>query len=287
MLPDLSEYEHYLDLTQARVRYYEAGSGTPLLLLHGMGPQASADSFQFLFESLAEHYHVLALDLPGFGRGDRKLAYGPTFDVIVDGLREFIDVRKLAPVNIVAHSAGGWFAGILAYESPERVRKLVLIATAGLNIAPAAVASASGPPSLEDLVAANKASVYEGSAFSAAMAEAVAAQMFDILQLPGAAQSLAPLKAQMSNPDSRQSYLLQRRLPYIYTPVLMVWGENDMMEPFPTWTVEWHASGHDPGNSSKPWVSPNMHFALLDDATHFVHWEQPEKILELVHGFID
>ena len=61
MLADLESYEKYQELTQGRVRYYEAGDGEHLLLLHGMGVHASADSFQFQFESLAQRYHVIAL----------------------------------------------------------------------------------------------------------------------------------------------------------------------------------------------------------------------------------
>ncbi len=286
MLPDLSAYEKFEELSQARVRYYEAGTGQSLLLLHGMGIHASADSFQFIFEELAQHYHVIAMDIPGFGKGERKLKYGPTFDVIVDAIREFIERKALNRPHILAHSAGGWFASLLTYESPHMLGKLVLIGTAGMNIKPAAVASGKGAPDLENLIAGNMNSVYPGSAFSAEMAEAVAEQMLDIVSLPGAIESLSPLKAQMSNPDSRALYLLQRRLPYISTPILMIWGGKDQMEPFPTWTDEWEASAHDPGKGSKPWVSPNMQFELIADATHFTHWEHPERVLELINNFI-
>ena len=45
MFPDLATYEKYESLTQGKVRYYEAGEGENLLLLHGMGVTNSADSF--------------------------------------------------------------------------------------------------------------------------------------------------------------------------------------------------------------------------------------------------
>lgn len=286
MLPDLSAYEKFEDLSQARLRYYEAGEGPDLLLLHGMGINASADSFQFMFEELAQKFHVIAIDTPGFGKGDRVMRYGPTFDIIVDVFREFIDRKALDKPNVLAHSAGGWFASLLAYESPDRIGKLVLIGTAGLNIAPAAVASAQGAPSLDSLIQGNMNSVYEGSAFTAGMAEEVAAQMLEYVTMPGALDSLTPLKAQMSNPDIRALYLLQRRLPYIRNPILMIWGGEDDMEPFPSWSEEWESAGHNPGKSSKPWVSPNMQFELIPGATHFTHWEHPGRILELVSGFL-
>ncbi len=286
MLPDLTSYEHFQQLSQVRLRYLEAGEGPCLLLLHGMGPQASAESFQFMFEDLAQKYHVIAIDLPGFGKSDRVMKHGPTFDVIVDALREFIDVKELQSPAVLAHSAGGWFASILAYESPERLGKLVLIGPAGLNIEPAAVASAKGGPTLEGLVKGNMASVYEGSAFTAEMAEAVGQQMLGFIQLPGALEALGPLKAQMSNPDSRGAYLLQRRFPLTRNPVLVIWGGKDRMEPFPTWTEEWEETGGDPGRGSKPWVSPGMQFVMIPQATHFTHWEYPQRVQALVHEFL-
>ena len=268
MLPDLTSYEHFQQLSQVRLRYLEAGEGPCLLLLHGMGPQASAESFQFMFEDLAQKYHVIAIDLPGFGKSDRVMKHGPTFDVIVDALREFIDVKELQSPAVLAHSAGGWFASILAYESPERLGKLVLIGPAGLNIEPAAVASAKGGPTLEGLVKGNMASVYEGSAFTAEMAEAVGQQMLGFIH------------AILAAPDH------QYRFPLTRNPVLVIWGGKDRMEPFPTWTEEWEETGGDPGRGSKPWVSPGMQFVMIPQATHFTHWEYPQRVQALVHEFL-
>ncbi|MCH8054177.1 MAG: alpha/beta hydrolase, partial [Planctomycetes bacterium] len=63
MLPDISRYEYFVDLSNGRLRYYEAGSGDAhTILLHGGGGTASADSFQFVLAPLAEHLHVYALD---------------------------------------------------------------------------------------------------------------------------------------------------------------------------------------------------------------------------------
>src|SRR5687767_325561 len=124
MLPDLKKYEKYEDLSNGRVRYYEAGSGdNHTLLLHGMGSQTSADTFAFIFDKLAEKLHVYNLDMLGFGKSSRKMEYGPTFEVVIDGIREFMDKKGIQKVNLVGHSAGGWFGSILAYESPERINK--------------------------------------------------------------------------------------------------------------------------------------------------------------------
>ncbi len=285
-IPDLSSYEKFETLTQGKVRYYEAGNGAPLLLLHGMGVYTSADTFQFMFEELAQQYHVIAIDFLGFGKGDRMLGNGPTFDVIVDGLREFLDNVGLDRVNVVGHSAGCWMGGILGYESRERVDKLVFISAAGMNVTPIAGVASYQEPTLESLTEGNMTSVYDGSSFTQEMAAEVAAQMLHYVKMPGAFDGLKPLVAQMQNPDSRKSYLLQRRMPYIKSPTLIIWGESEFMEPHPTWTQEWEASGHNPGNSSKPWVTPDSKYALIPKATHNLHWEQPAQIVGMIKDFV-
>src|SRR5262245_57793269 len=137
VLPDLTKYSKYADLTDGRLHYYEAGSGdNHTFLLHGGNFSVNADTFQFVFESFAQHLHVYAIDAFGHGRSEREPEYGPTFDVVVDAMREFMDQRGIPSANVVGHSFGGWNGAIFAYESPDRVRRLVIIGGAGLNVVP-------------------------------------------------------------------------------------------------------------------------------------------------------
>ncbi len=286
VLPDLSKYENYEELTQGKVRYLEAGSGRNMLLLHGMGVYTSCLTFQFMFEQLAEKYHVVAPDYLGFGMSDRVLGNGPTFDVIVDGLRELMDKKGIDSAVVVGHSAGPWFGGILAYESPDRVEALIGIGSAGMNVTPVASVGRYQEPTTESAKAANMNSVYEGSQFTEEMAEEMAGQMIALATREGAFGGLKPLVDQMANPDTRKSYLLQRRMPYMKMPVLFIWGESEGMEPHPTWTEEWESSGGNPGNGSKPWVAPDMKFELIPDATHNVHWEKPDLVIKMIEDFV-
>lgn len=287
MLPELTKYEKYEDLTNGRVRYYEAGSGdNHTLLLHGMGVSTSADTFAFVFGGLAEKLHVYNMDVLGFGKSSRKMEYGPTFEVIIDGIREFMDVKGLEKVNIVGHSAGGWFGSILAYESPDRLRRLVMIGSAGMNVTPVATVSSPVQPSLETSLKTTMVGVHEGSGFTPEQAKWLAESMYAVGQQPGAPEGgMRPLLHQMATPDIRKHWLIQRRLPYIKTPTLVIWGKGDTMEPFPTWTEEWEKIGGDVSKSSKPWQIPGAKYVLLN-AGHNSHWEQPDEVSKLVLDFL-
>ncbi|MGE0059497.1 MAG: alpha/beta fold hydrolase [Dehalococcoidia bacterium] len=287
MLPDLKKYERFQDLTNGRVRYYEAGEGDDhTFLLHGMGTQTSADTFAFIFEKLAEKLHVYNIDMLGFGKSTRQMAYGPTFEVIIDGIREFMDVKGLSKVNLIGHSAGGWFGSILAYESPDRINKLVMIGSAGMNVTPVATVSSPPKPSLEGSLAGTRAAVYEGSDFTPEQATWLGENMFEMATQPGVAEGgMRPLLNQMATPEIRNHWLIQRRLPYIKAPTLVIWGKGDTMEPFPTWTEEWEKIGGDVSKSSKPWVIPGAKYVLVD-AGHNSHWERPTEISDMILDFL-
>jgi pimeloyl-ACP methyl ester carboxylesterase len=287
MLPDLAKYEKYQDLTNGRVRYYEAGQGdNHTFLLHGMGTQTSADTFAFIFENLAEKLHVYNIDMLGFGKSSRKMAYGPTFEVVIDGLREFMDVKGLTKVNLIGHSAGGWFGSILAYESPDRINKLVMIGSAGMNVTPVGTVSAPPKPSLEGALAGTMVGVREGSDFTEDQAKWLAENMYSMATQPGVAEGgMGPLLNQMATADIRNHWLIQRRLPYIKAPTMVIWGTGDTMEPYPTWNEEWEKIGGDISKSSKPWVIPGAQYIHLD-AGHNSHWERPKEISKLVIDFL-
>lgn len=92
-----------------RVGYLEGGSGTPLLMVHGVGPGTSIPgNFEPVLEPLTERYHVFAMDLIGFGASERKTD-APFFDVPL-WLRQAEAILKLmpeGPVFAAGHSLGG------------------------------------------------------------------------------------------------------------------------------------------------------------------------------------
>lgn len=120
-----------LSLSGTSLSVVEAGSGDPVVLLHGFGD--SAATWWHVVPALARRHHVVAPDLPGFG------ASGPPPDgPFVDGLAEVVDrlVRRLVgerPAALVGNSMGGTVALRLALRTPERVSRLVLVGAAGLS----------------------------------------------------------------------------------------------------------------------------------------------------------
>src|SRR5207249_6912606 len=113
------------------IHYVCGGSGTPLVLIHGLGSSAAVE-FYYNLEPLAAHHQVLAIDLPGFGKSDKPvLAY--TIDLFVKAVRDLMACEGLERAAVMGVSMGGRVALGLALESPESVERLVLVDALGVG----------------------------------------------------------------------------------------------------------------------------------------------------------
>ena len=117
-----------------RVRCLAAGTAgaPPALLLHGGGFDATDFSYRYAIEPLARRRPVLAFDWPGYGGSDKPnlrydLAYYARF---LECLMDSLEIQRATLVGI---SMGGGAALSFALRSPERVEKLVLVASYGLG----------------------------------------------------------------------------------------------------------------------------------------------------------
>ena len=115
-----------------RLRYLEAGSGPPLVLVHGLGSNAMQE-WGRLMAPLGRLYHVYALDLPGFGRSERPAAAAYGIPMQVEAVRCFMAAVGVSKGRVAGVSMGGWIVARLAGEHPELVERLVVIAPAGMR----------------------------------------------------------------------------------------------------------------------------------------------------------
>ena len=126
----------YADVNGINTHYYEAGAGEALILLHGGG--AGADSFgnwRGCLARFAEHYHVHAVDMIGFGFTDKPAPedYPYTQQARNEHIIALIETLGLASVNLIGNSMGGCTSMGVAVERPDLVNKLVLMGSAGVR----------------------------------------------------------------------------------------------------------------------------------------------------------
>jgi pimeloyl-ACP methyl ester carboxylesterase len=111
----------------------EAGSGPPIVLLHGLG--GTWEYWQPAMTLLAGRARCVALDLPGFGHSDAPPG-GFTLDSAVDELVAAMRALGAAPAAICGHSLGGPLAVRLGIRHPDAASRLILVGPSGLKPAP-------------------------------------------------------------------------------------------------------------------------------------------------------
>ena len=203
-----------------KIRYIDQGSGTPVLLLHGWGVEASV--YHLIIDHLSARYRVVAPDLPGFGGSqepDRPWD-STDFAAFVEKFAAAVQVRD--PV-LIGHSNGGRIILRLASrpEAALRAKKIVLIDSAGLP-------ARHGPEYYLKV-----------SAFKAGKA---------VLRLPGVRrlfpQAEEKWKARHGSSDYQKASEVMRRtmvrllhedltdcLPKIQASTLLIWGDQDTATP--------------------------------------------------------
>jgi pimeloyl-ACP methyl ester carboxylesterase len=136
-----------LGLRHGAVVYRRAGSGPPLLLLHGWG--ASSRYWFSTQAQLGDIRTCYALDLPGFG-DSAPLRTPGSVDRLAAVVIEAADALGLAQFDVNGHSFGAWVAVYLAARWPARVRSLVVTALGVRRSAAerAAIGLAHGPADL-------------------------------------------------------------------------------------------------------------------------------------------
>jgi pimeloyl-ACP methyl ester carboxylesterase len=109
-----------------RISITEAGSGSPVVLIHGLG--ATKASFLPTVAALSRHHRTIAMDLPGFGDSVKPIgaAYDPPF--FAEAVAGLLDALEIGEADLVGNSMGGRVAIETALQTPGRVRRLVLLA---------------------------------------------------------------------------------------------------------------------------------------------------------------
>lgn len=236
---DPDETRRELETELGVLRYHEAGSGPPLLLLHGSGPGVTGwRNYRGNLAALAEHHRCLVLELPGFGVSDA--VEGHPLLTAPGSVRRFLDGLGLDRVSIVGNSMGGIVALTVAMKDPERVDRIVTVGGVGPNLfSPSPgegirlLAEFADDPTREKLVRWLHAMVYDPRVVTDEMIE-------ERWELAEDDTALATMRAMYGTEalELRERFMASSpeppywaRLHTVTTPTLLTWGRDDRVSP--------------------------------------------------------
>jgi len=157
-----------------RTRYFEAGRGPAVILLHGASLGSSADVWRRNMDKLADFgLRVIAYDQPGFGLSDDPPDWGIGFRT--DFILKFMDALGIDKAHIIAHSAIARMPARMALIHPQRLCKVVAVAATPLLPPLEAVEergeSEDGVPTTESTRRRLEGDMFNHSLITAAMVE--------------------------------------------------------------------------------------------------------------------
>jgi pimeloyl-ACP methyl ester carboxylesterase len=281
--------EKYVSVSGIRTRYLEAGSGDPIVLVHGgeFGRFANANDWEPIIAPLAEEgFHVLALDKIGNGFSDHPPPDALKIEKTVDHLRGFIKTLGLGPSHLVGHSRGGYTVTKLALDDPGVVRTLVIVssATTLARFNPIYEKWNQEAAKINDPRERVRHQLVSNSFSSAHVTESLIDVVLGINQLPETQKTsrvmVAGARAEfLADIASKQESLLRSiREGKLKSPTLVTWGLNDpssTFEPVGISAIDLFLKN-----------APKAEAHVFGQAGHYVYREQPLGFVRVLRDFV-
>lgn len=254
----------WIDVGGHRVHVVEAGTGAPVVLVHGFGG-TTCDWEEHVMPALAPRHRVIAIDLFGNGWSARSDAFHYGWPLWSDELVGALDALAIERAIVVGHSMGGGAAAYVAAHHPERVERLVLadalypledaeistpfriLATPVIGEAALALVAGVGAPGTSVRCAAHAAPTYaiEGSRRG----------WLDYLRDPGRRPQLAEAYRSLT------------------VPTLAVHGTADAFVPIAAMRRATASL-------------PNVRVVEVEGGSHFPHRDAPERLVQEIDRFL-
>jgi pimeloyl-ACP methyl ester carboxylesterase len=246
-IPGAAFHEGFVEADGFRIRFMQAGRGTPLVHLHGAGGMRLTRGHDLLSQA----YRVIAFEMPGFGLSQENTR-SRTMAELAATMSAAVRNLGIDKFNLMGTSFGGKVALCLAVQQPERVHGLVLEAPAAIRPA------GNEPPS--------------GSPDEMARRLYAHPERLGPLPVPAVQAKTRPLVARLRGPDRDAD--LETRMRDLATPTLVLFGTLDRVIP--------PGMGH-----FYKELLPNCHLVFVYDAGHAISTERPEAFAEVTGDFLE
>jgi len=245
-----------------RVHVVEGGNGHAVLLVHGTGG-TTLDWESSVFDNLAQHHHVVAVDLYGMGFSERNEHFEYGFKLWADQLAGVLDALGIERASVIGQSVGGAIAVVFAGSYPSRVTRVVSVDSAPWL-----------PPSMLLLITPGSGELILGRSEywpeRPDQPSRYAERLRDVYEIKGTRRHLLRV-IRWEFLDSRMYF---SAIPRVQCPVLQVHGASDDIIPLRA-------------AASLTRLLKNSEMVVIDGAGHYSRQDSPQRFAQEVNRFLD
>ncbi|UUZ58211.1 alpha/beta fold hydrolase [Nocardioides sp. B-3] len=262
----------------------DAGSGTPVVLLHGGGAGATgASNYSRNIDALAAHFQVIVPDMPGYGQSSKQIDHSDPFGDPAFAMRGLLDELGIDKAHFIGNSYGGAAALRLAMDRPDKVERLILMGPGGIGTTRGlptkglsnllSYYGGEGPTreKLETFI--RDYLVYDSSAIPDDLIELRyrASIQPDVVANPPLRRPSGPTALRTL---LRMDFTRDKRLAKVQAPTLVVWGKDDKVN-------------RPSGGQALASTMPNCDLYPVANTGHWVQWERADLFNSLAIDFLN
>jgi pimeloyl-ACP methyl ester carboxylesterase len=263
--------------------YADLGDGEPILFIHGLASYAPA--WKYNINELSKTYRCIAVDLMGYGKSS-KGKYNADMSFHAQFLFELMDQLDISSFHLAGHSMGGQIALKMAIKNPEKVKSLMLMAPAGIEtfseqekeiFKNSTTAESIAQVSDEQYLINLSLNFYE-------MDERAEFMYSDRMKIKSDAQFMDYCHVVAAGVMGMLNEPVFEQLGEIKQPTLICYGKDDRL--IPNTYLHKNSNTELIGKKAEEEI-PNSQLEMIPQAGHFVHFDQPNKVNEIMKNFLE
>jgi 2-hydroxy-6-oxonona-2,4-dienedioate hydrolase len=281
----------FVTLSGVRTRYFEAGTGEDLVLIHGgkFGTFYSAYHWSLNFDELSKHFHVYAFDKLGMGDTDNpKSDADYTMAAVIEHARAFVQTFGIKNATLAGHSRGALPAARIAVDHPELIKALIIFDSSTLPAEDPSLrddfytnleVGAPPVPDREFILREPVANSYSTDHITDDFIE----EMLRIGRLPRTLEARKKMEHFLdalflpSMREKKYETLELIKAARLKAPTLIIWGLNDPSSPIKLGMDLLYVIGS---------VAARTEFHAFNHAGHYVFREHARQVNQLIVNFV-